>query len=447
MVAGWRSGQLLDATVTAVPAADTLVLKVGAAVLLAKGAGLPELSIGASIKLEVLATSGTITLKLLTTPQTTPAPATAEPLRMWLPKQSSLAPLLANLSAFTNSPSPLAPAVNAVRQFLTMLPTVSEVTHPAKLATAIADSGVFLETKLHQAATSASISPALAQQLKQDFKQSLLTLASELERATPHTARANTPPSQALPTTLPSPSAQPRTVDTDKNRAGAPQVFLRKEELTTAIELKPTTSNTTEARSPAAALPSPLARTTQDLPAPLKGMPLLAQPRAAAELMPAVSMPALLRDLHQQVEGSIARLTATQLTHTTSNDTLTPWHITCELPVRRDEKNVDVIGVRIAEEGNRDKDPAKRRFTITLSFDFPETGPFYAQVRLFDKLVSCSFHAEQTRTAELVQRELSRLANELGRVGLKIGDLNAQVGSPTHTARRYSITPLVDTNA
>lgn len=456
LVSGWRAGQVLDATVVDTPADNTVVLKVGNAVLLAKGAGLPDLANGAALKLEVLSSSGAITLKLLPPNVGQSSSPTTEPLRQWLPKQSPLAPLLSNLAALTTSPpnaaGPLPNAVaQAVRQFLATLPTVQQVTQAKNLPQAIADSGAFLEHKLRQALPDKSPLPTSSTPFKHDLKNALLQLSSALEQARGQTeaARPTAPTTRGAPTAAtPVATAAPRGEQTETKATPAPPTLLRREESATT----PLAAGKSDAAAPnetraATGSALPPARTVTDLPAPLKGAPLLAQPRVAPDIAAAATMPTLLRDLRDQVEGAVARMTATQLTHTSSSETNPPWQITCELPLRRDQQHVDVLGLRIAEEGARERDPAKRRFNVTLSFDFPETGPFYAHIRLIDKLVSCSFQAEHPHTAARVTRELSRLATEFSRAGLNVGDLSAQQGTPNTTGRRPTMAPLLDTKA
>lgn len=456
LVSGWRAGQVLDATVVDTPADNTVVLKVGNAVLLAKGVGLPDLANGAALKVEVLSNSGTITLKLLPPSVALPPSPTAEPLRQWLPKQSPLAPLLSNLAALTTSPpttaGPLPNAVaHAVRQFLATLPTVQQVTQAKNLPQAIADSGAFLEHKLRQALSDKTPLPTSSTPFKHDLKNALLQLSSALEQARgqAESARPAAPTTRGAPTgATPVATAVPRGEQTDTKSTPAPQTLLRKEEssATPLAAGKSDAAAPSETRAGAGAALPP-ARTVTDLPAPLKGTPLLAQPRVAPDIAAAATMPTLLRDLRDQVEGAVARMTATQLTHTSSSEANPPWQITCELPLRRDQQHVDVLGLRIAEEDARERDPAKRRFNVTLSFDFPETGPFYAHIRLIDKLVSCSFQAEHPHTAERVTRELSRLATEFSRAGLNVGDLSAQQGTPNTAGRRPAMSPLLDTKA
>src|SRR5690606_5953618 len=132
---------------------------------------------GALLQLQVLRTSPVLAVKVLADPgEQARKLLLNEALRLYLPRQDSPAPLLANLqwlmqraSSTTGASRPLPDAVlQAAQQLWQAMPRAVELSDPQRLRQALHNSGLFLETSLTRA--DASNLHAI------DLKATLLTL-------------------------------------------------------------------------------------------------------------------------------------------------------------------------------------------------------------------------------------------------------------------------------
>ncbi len=353
-------------------------------------------------------------------------------LRILLPRQSSLTPLLANLAllgratpapANTQGGSPPATAtattgnpptlpatgaasgstqagalnpgaVNAasalprpiteqLQQWLRLLPNVAQASRPEGLKQALLDSGVFLEARLLTAASGTTPSQAAAQLLGQDLRAGLLRLAAALQQLRP------APPPPGAPPGAPAQAAA-------ASAAG---------DQTSGVQPAPAT------------------------PPPLRGVPPLPQaaaPASLAGLPPAEAG----RELLQQVEGALARIQLHQLQSLPGSEAgRAVWAM--ELPLRHGQ-DIDLFGLRIERDAEHNAGtPAQRdTWSVTLAFDLGELGPVRARVSLYDGQISAQFWTEQPATRQRFEDHLATLHERLRNAGLQIGRLGCHSGMP-----------------
>jgi hypothetical protein len=434
-VDAWRVGQVLDAEVVEqTAAADTLVLKIGNALVSAQGK-LPQLLPQGTLQLQVVALKPQPILQVLPHSSTADSPL-SQALRQALPRQAPLPALLANLEQLvTSREQPMSAALPrdiaaALQQLVRTLPTPAQITTPAGLKQAIDNAGAFLESKLQKPATPAE-RPAT---LTHDFKAALLRLLAPLKAQVAAASAASAP-------------------------GAAPRAALAAAATALAAAPPPASAaNATESgEAPAAAarpanptvpVTSPrIANAQVDLtPPPLRQAPLAPQPRAVPTVASTESLDVLLRDLTDQVEGAVARITVAQLSHLPPDSETKGNAWTFELPVRH-QSGIDLIQLRIEKDPHADHEKAEASgWNVSLSFAFPETGPFYAQLRVQGKRVHCRFTAEKPETAQRLSQHMARLEKSLLEAGLEVADLRCRQGvMPTGVGRHH--TPILDISA
>ncbi len=386
----WQVGQLLQARVLTDTVNNQVTLRIGQTTLTAQTQ--TKLSAGQTLTVQVARLGDQPLLKVL--PQAPPvlADPLAAALRSALPRQTGLAPLLANLgllaqSARAGTAPPLpATVLLAAAQIYRDLSDSHQAATARGLQQAIRDTGLFLESKLAQLAYGGKA------ELGIDFKAALLRLQALLS-STPR-------PAPAAPGAAPGQSTAPPP------------------------------------RPAEAAQPTP----------PLRGLPVQAQATTPPSLARVALAGNALQELQQQTEGSLARLQLHQLASVPDSTAAQPsWLL--ELPLRH-QAQVDLFHLRIGREAPAptDSDGAERPWVVSLAFDLPGLGPVQARVAIQGEQVSTTFWAEQAGTTQAFHDHLDTLRQNLQQAGLGIGDLLCRTGQAPH-APTGPHAPLMDTRA
>lgn len=234
VVRGWTVGQILAATVLEVVAEGKAMLQIGTQRVSAEMRG--AVVAGEKLDLKVTQLGARPVLTRLPAPQAgTPQPeARQSVLRSTLPRQAPMPPLLANLVAVARDAVaaarilPPAAAVQ-IKEVVAALRTPQELSLPQGLKQAIADAGIFLESRLATgAADNATPRGGPATDLGRDFKAALMrlaeTLAAHVEPEPPPAnaepdGRAPPPPMRHTP-----PAAQPPASPSLTTISGRPAV-------------------------------------------------------------------------------------------------------------------------------------------------------------------------------------------------------------------------------
>ncbi len=173
----WKVGQVLDAVAGGRDSTGQLQLRIGGRQLLATTAQGLDVQQGARLLLEVIKTEPQPVLRLLAEPNAGKAVEAA--LRQLFPQQQSLSDLAANLGHLRANPKLLQHLPPQVRQVLTRLidafPNSTRLARPDGLRRAIAESGLFLESRLQQPQSA-------AQAMQTDTKGLLARLVDSLAR-------------------------------------------------------------------------------------------------------------------------------------------------------------------------------------------------------------------------------------------------------------------------
>jgi len=147
----WAVGAILSATVTGPTVDQLLPLRIGGLDATAQS-GL-TLQAGTRLQLEVISNSPTITLRVLSATSNAQNSPVSAAMRLALPRQAGLPPLLANLNWLASqNPQQLPAAMRELavssQQLLTQLSNPADLAKPSGLQKAVIDSGIFLESKL-----------------------------------------------------------------------------------------------------------------------------------------------------------------------------------------------------------------------------------------------------------------------------------------------------------
>jgi len=387
-------------------------------------------------------------------------------LKMLLPKQAPLTPLLANLSAIsqlkTQLASPISPEIsNSVKKLIDNLAQTDKIGDPKELRRAIIDSGILLEKKLASQLQTATLnkngpqSSTLASTLTpsgqphtvtQDLKANLVQLLEVLRQAP---SAQNTPSKIPLPLTAINTNTAPGAgnniaqAPTAGGAQTAPQTV--KEQLLRLLNA-PANSPGSEgnSRSTPQSHLAGLATTISRLPIPFfRHLPLQAQKVQLPTLITLQHRDQIIDELIRQVEGSIARVQLSQLASMPQdNNTLQSW--TFELPLRHGE-NIDVIQLRIEQEESQEGDEKESRWRVTLTLDLPEIGTVYATITVQGERTSTTLWAEEEGTARLIDNNLQLLRDALERHGVNADEIKCQHGTPPAPPRQQRHTLLVDT--
>ncbi len=384
-------------------------------------------------------------------------------LKVLLPKQAPLTPLLANLVAIAQLKTQLAPPLtteisDSVKKLLENIAHVDKIGDPKELRRAINDSGMLLEKKLadlpltnkknsHQQGTpSASQSAAnrSTSAIAQDLKGNLLQLLNILRQA-PSANEGSTKiplPLQPLLT-----SGTTGTINTGNQTQPPAQGTSQaiKENLLRLLSM-PTSGDSSDERkmSSQSLRLSEFTASISRLPLPFfRHLPLQAQKAQQPTLALLQHRDQIIGELIRQVEGSIARVQLSQLA-SLPQDNSSPPSWTFELPLRHGE-SVDVVQLRIEKEASQESDETESRWQVTLTLDLPEIGTIYATISIHGENASTTLWAEDNDTAELIDKNLQLLRNALEQHGVKSGEIKCQHGVPPNPPHQQRHTLLVDT--
>jgi hypothetical protein len=493
----WQTGQLLQATVTE-SSIGKVLLAIGNRQVSAQ-TSLP-LEKDQQLTLQVRSLGEQPVLKIISALKESPL---ASMVRLLLPRQAPLTPLLANMNQLARLPNPPTPPLlnELVRSTLRQMPDIQTVSTQQGLKKAIGNSGIFLENRLMQS-SGTSAAPAAIQS---DFKANLLRLV-QLVRNWPgsgtRTGAAAPLPSSGVPTSHPDalkpganippppssgvpashpdtlkpgiittppltppagtakiPVPQPPVVPSGSTQAAAQPQPPTPDQVQRAARASIPGATAGAARSvttPSPSLPAATATPPQtggsggaalfqsELPAPLRGALPVPQSTLQASLDLISRMGNFRTDLLLQAEAALARIQLHQLAAVPREGErgLLEWLF--ELPIRRGD-DIDLWSMRLFQERSEQQQEAQQpvqRWTVQLAFDLPGLGPVQAQVQLCNEQVSASFWAEQTDTLPLLREHMQELREALHTAGLDIGNLECQQG-PRRAAKTGAEHPLI----
>lgn len=452
-VTQWQVGQLLQATVTRSDIGKVL-LSIGNRQLSAQ-TSLP-LQNGQQLALQVRSLGEQPLLRIMTN-LSAPSPV-ADAVRMLLPVHAALTPVLASLGQLaksTDSPLP-APIRELVRNILKQLPDTASSATRAGLKQALHSSGIFLESRLAQAARTGGANPGI----QFDFKANLLRLVQALRdwpgnqqqnsgAIKPQPAPPQPPAANSFQRTTPTVSAAggasqspgvaqtPASGPNPASGTASPEQLRRAISNATAATLpaaksaSPPAPNTTAGLSQGkASATTPFPPTTASLAPPFRGSVPLPQAAAESTLDLMNRLGNFRLDLLQQAEAAVARIQLHQLAALPreAERGLLEWLF--ELPIRRGDE-LDLWAMRLYREPGAQAQKTERKpanWCMQLAFELPGLGPVQALVQLTGETVSTRFWAEDMHTVPLFNQHLDELRRALLDAGLDVADLDCLPG-------------------
>ncbi|HED19518.1 MAG TPA: flagellar hook-length control protein FliK [Gammaproteobacteria bacterium] len=453
----WQTGQLLQATVAG-SSIGKVLLAIGNRQVSAQ-TSLP-LEKGQQLTLQVRSLGEQPVLKIISALNELPLTASV---RLLLPRQGPLAPLLANLNQLARLPNPPTPPLlnELVRATLRQMPDIQAVSTGQGLKKAVGNTGIFLESRLLQA----THTPATAPEVQSDFKANLLRLVqlvrnwpgsstrTNISTAAPSTGTPVSTPgalSQGAISSAPVPSENatraPAPPPATPSRAAPPAQQPTPDQIQRATRAglhgAPTDATrpagtaslpaTAAAPRPAGAGGGALPATPRsgELPAPLRGALPVPQSVLQISLDLVNRMGNFRTDLLQQADAALARIQLHQLAAVPREGErgLLEWLF--ELPIRRGD-DIDLWSMRLLQDSDKRRQETQKpaqRWTAQLAFDLPGLGPVQVQVQLCDEQVSARFWVEQQDTLPLLHEHMLELRKALHTTGLDVGELECRQG-------------------
>ena len=379
----WQIGQILNATVLT-PISGQTTLRIGNIVL---STSTPlAVDLGQSLRLQVLSLGEQPVLRIVTAqqpPAAQPDTVMLQALRVALPKQTPLAPLLTSLDQLAHAAHNTTPALTPqsrelIRQIINNLSTSSAVASAQGVLQALKNSGVLLEGKL---ARNSDVG-----ELAGDFKAGLLRLREAL-----------------LNETAPGKPLSSEGVVTAKNTPGPGDSLVPAN-----LPVKPSAAEATPR-------PAVLASLDDGQDSALSGKTI----QNPGELL-------------RQVEGGLARIQFHQLSSLAAENT-TPLMV--DLPVRQGQRT-DVFHLTIdpGKESAKSTGDEPPPCSVRLNFNLPGLGPISSVITLYGERVTSVFWAEQEPTVALLNRHMVQLHSGLEQAGLSVERAECLPGNPPSQA-------------
>jgi len=435
----WQVGQLLQATVTESRTGKVL-LAVGNRQISAETS--LALQKGQQLTLQVRSLGEQPVLKITASQGESPINSA---IRLLLPKQGPIPPLLATMGQLAQSSNPSVPSIinELIRSVVKQMPDIQTAATPQGLKKAVSESGVFLERQLlrqHE-------QPFRPMFIDSDFKANLLRLvqlvrqwpgsSGQTTTNAPHSAPAASA-TGAHPPPAPAGSAERGAAAQTTVPASADQIQRTVQasvsgKAATATAPPPVSTATLQATAGAAAGTggtAPSSLPTGALAPPLRGSMPVPQPAVQGSLALLARVADFRTDLLQQVEAALARIQLHQLAALPREGErgLLEWLL--EVPIRRGD-DIDLWSMRIFAEHRQQQHEVRRQlpsWSVQLAFDLPGLGPIQAQVQLAGEQVSTRFWAEQQDTLPLLREHMHELRQALSDAGLDVDQLECQPG-------------------
>ncbi|GMR08220.1 MAG: hypothetical protein BMS9Abin26_1225 [Gammaproteobacteria bacterium] len=386
--------------------------------------------------------------------QTTPPQTlTAEQaLRVALPRQAPLPPLLSNISVIALSPDKLPMVlpqtlIDTARQLFNQIATAKDIRSANGLKTALQNSGLFLENKLAKQITGQQVASTRSD-LKAGLNRLLNNLLNQVRQTPVQAVTSVTKNTYTTPPQATTPGQSSKLVqdvvraletsskvytETSKTTAvprSAVNPLTAGSASTTAQNPDVKTAASTESKSAVPGKAEEVAIKTESS-QPGRARPVVNPARAAAPtILETDSNQRAIGELTRQTQSGLARVQMHQLNAMATEDTSVRPGMTIELPVRLGNR-VDVFEFRVKDETrDSDADSESRLWRMVLSFDLESLGPVTAMITMVDKQISTELWAEQATTAELFDKHLNELRSEMTRAGVLLGTLRCRTGIP-----------------
>ncbi len=381
----WSIGQLLQASVIGRAENGDYTLRIGQQEVRAQSP--VALQSGERMALRVIETGQQPVLQRIA-PEVALKETINQALRNYLPRQSGLSPLLANLSHLaSDGNSPLPPsAVKLANAIFQQLPQAEQLSSPGILRQQVENAALFLESRL-----AARLMQASAPLPQNNFKASLLRLAALLPQAQSEQGDS---------------SGRVRTDTASQTQTGVSSALFKNPVLLT------NSTNLQQQASP--------------LQARLETEPVVKPSLAALSLPDEAS-----RELAKQVESVLSRVVVQQLnTLHSENSGQQQWLV--DIPIRQNDigKLVQLHIQKDQQQQRQAEIESETQWTFSLSIDLDELGPLHARISLSGTRLIANLWAEQEETLGLLTQHTDALDARLINAGLENNEIRCFRGKP-----------------
>jgi flagellar hook-length control protein FliK len=178
-------------------------------------------------------------------------------------------------------------------------------------------------------------------------------------------------------------------------------------------------------------------------PVPTTRGPLGSLPAAPATFALAEAPSQQLNELARQTEGTLARLTTTQVAN--ANPDPAVQSLLIELPVRHDDR-ASVLRLKVERDGSASYGEAAEAWTVEAALDLGVIGALHARVTLRGHRIGVQLRAESAGVVEALSQRAGELEAVLREAGLDVDAVTCRHGMPAGDSGRRP-TALLDVRA
>jgi len=426
----WKVGQILNASVDkGGEALSKILLRIGNQQVETR-TPLP-LQTGDQLKLLVKSLGPEPLLQIQGQPQT--INLAASQLKLFIAAQTSISPLLEVAQQPLTVAQLPAPVRQSLQNLFQSVPQLTELIQAPLLKLATVQSGAFLESLLLRNPQQLNLS--------QDIKAGLLSLANNIRASLPTQALAGpSPQTPATETTQQIQSLITQVVNTGFSVnavANSLSALLNPPQLKQLVTLMTQLILGQSIDTESAGLAQAVKQATQGL------QHLQLAPHQLELLQHLLQQHAVLKELHQLTEHSLARITSHQLTPLTREGD-NALLLLFDLPFRFKDQ-LHLIEFMLEEE-KHGVDSASS-WSVTLNFQFDPLGPVEARLHLIEHQLSARFMAESASTVSLIQKHLPLLESALDKAGFLVASVDVSQQKPSPRPGIKSDSHLLDEQA
>jgi hypothetical protein len=171
-------------------------------------------------------------------------------------------------------------------------------------------------------------------------------------------------------------------------------------------------------------------------PLPASSGPLTTLSSAPATLALLEGTQQQMDELARQTDGTLARLTATQVTNSAQEGPA--QSILVELPVRYEDR-ATMLRLRIERDGSRQEHASQDAWTVEAALDLGNAGALHARVSLSGLRVAVQLRADAAAVVEMLNVRVGELEALLQGAGLEVDSIVCRHGLPAADAgKRFS---------
>ncbi len=400
----WKIGQLLSATAERGGSAQSQVLlRLGQYTLEARTP--IALKTGDSVQLLVKSLGDTPLLSIQS-PARTPSVA-AEQLKLYIANQQDLKAVLDVMHKVSLDSLLPRQIKTSVDVFLNSQASIEQLLRPSQIRHWLNNSGIFLESKLHQTNPTG---------IQQDIKAQLFRLNHLLETAEPGLKIAR--------------GASNDDIEVIVNRYIKGDLNLKQLARQLVSLLPPTQQLGLQKLVTEAVRIFPGSLPQAVIPANL--LPLMVhiqqQPHSREQLESLLSQLktlSLLLELKTTVSHALAKIISQQLIPLT-RETDMPLLLLFDLLIK-DRDNSELIKFKIEQDSNS-SEQQNTGWNVTLNFDFTSLGPIQARIHLLNQQIATVFQAEKPSTVHIIEQHIEQLQAAYTRAGLDVINLDVAQG-------------------